>query len=248
MDQPNSRDAGAVSAGIGPAIRGALGRSVGTRPRRWLLAVTVLIGVTVAVGLAVGAEPSDRTFEGVAGPVQMLMSVTLPFFGVLVGRDLRRAGERAQITPTLLAATLVALAVGAVGALACAAALAVAPSGGPARWEHAATIVVGGVLVQVVAQLVGTGMGLLIRPIVVACLATIVLPLGLWLLLGSADVMRPARDWLTPYAAAQHLLSGEMSALAWVRWFVVFLLWGPGLNAFGARRGGKRERGRLGGS
>jgi hypothetical protein len=83
--------------------------------------------------------------------------------------------------------------------------------------------------------LLGTGLGLLLRP-VVALLASVVLPLGLWFVLGSVEVFRPAQAWLTPYPAVQNLLSGRMSALAWAQWFVVALLWGAGLNAVGAMR------------
>jgi hypothetical protein len=92
------------------------------------------------------------------------------------------------------------------------------------------------VLVQIVAQLVGTGLGLLLRPAVIACLATIVLPLGLWFLLGSVAVLRPAQAWLTPFATAQVLLSARMSPWGWAQWLVVALLWGAALNAVGAAR------------
>jgi hypothetical protein len=99
---------------------------------------------------------------------------------------------------------------------------------------------VGSVLVQVVAQLVGTGLGLLLRSSVIAFLASIVLPLGLWFVLGGVDVLRPAQAF-TPYATVQNLLSGEMSAVKWAQWLIVLLIWGVGLNAAGAawlKRGG----------
>jgi hypothetical protein len=63
-----------------------------------------------------------------------------------------------------------------------------------------------------------------------------VLPLGLWFVLGSVTVLRPAQAWLTPYPSVQNLLSGAMSALAWAQWLVVVLLWGVALNAAGAAR------------
>jgi hypothetical protein len=95
---------------------------------------------------------------------------------------------------------------------------------------------VGGVLVQVVAQLVGTGLGLLLRPVVVAFVATIVLPLGLWYVLGAVDALQPAQAWLTPYSSVRNLLSGRMSTAAWAHWLVVVLIWAVGLNAAGAAR------------
>ncbi|MFI2651698.1 hypothetical protein [Micromonospora fulviviridis] len=88
---------------------------------------------------------------------------------------------------------------------------------------------------QIVAQLVGTGLGLLLRPAVVACLATIALPLGLWAALGGVDVLQPAQAF-TPYATVRNLLSGRMSAANWAQWLVVLLIWGVGLNIIGVAR------------
>lgn len=45
-----------------------------------------------------------------------------------------------------------------------------------------------------------------------------------------------AQVWLTPYAAVQNLLSGQMTAVMWTQWLVTFLLWGVGLNVAGAAR------------
>jgi hypothetical protein len=194
-----------------------------------------------AVAITAGS-PADRTFAAVSGAVQSLMSITVPLIGVLLVGDLRRAGRPGRLTPTLLAAVLVAAGIGAFGALVCAVALRVAPAGPVADpWDQIATIAVGSLLVQVMAQLVGTGLSLLIRPAVVAFLASIVLPLGLWAVLGSVDILSAAQVWLTPFANVQHLFAGQMRGLAWVQWFVVFLLWGAVLNAVGAWRLKKRR-------
>jgi len=211
-----------------------LRRAVGTWPRRVLLAGTLLLGVAAAVALAVLLPPAERTFAALAFPVQSLMSVLVPFLGVLMVGDLRRAPH--PVAPTLLAAALLAAAVGAAGALACAGALAVAPDAAGQPWQGVAGVVLGCVLVQVLAQSVGTGLGLLLRSPVVACAATIVLPLGLWFLLGVDDAVRPAREWLTPFATIGDLLSGATTALQWVQWLVVALLWGVLLNAVGVAR------------
>ncbi|MEK8106879.1 hypothetical protein NKG94_20305 [Micromonospora sp. M12] len=113
-------------------------------------------------------------------------------------------------------------------------------------WRFAGTVAVGSVLVQIVAGLVGTGLGLLLRSVVVAFLATIVLPLGLFTLLGAVDALRPAQPWLTPLGSVRNLLSGDMTPLRWVQWLCVLLIWGVGLNAVGAvvrhRRGGPAGR------
>jgi hypothetical protein len=221
-------------AGFGAATRAALRRSTGTRPRRWLIAVTLLLGVLAAVGLTTVIPADELTFAALAHPVQSLMSVAVPFLGTLLAHDLRRSPGTGRLAPTLLAAALLAAAVGLLGAVFCAAALALAPAGG--AWQYAGTIVLGGVLVQVVACLVGVGLGLLLHSFAVAALASIVLPLGLYGLLGAVDAVAPARAWLTPYAAAQNLLAGDMNMIKWVQWVVVLLIWGVGLTAVGTAR------------
>ncbi|MFD0884516.1 hypothetical protein ACFQ08_08105, partial [Streptosporangium algeriense] len=204
--------------------------------RRWLVAITLLAGLAAAVGTS-AAQPAGRTFATLMEAAQILMSVTVPFLGALLVHDLRGAPRTARLAPTLLAATLLAVAAGLFGVLVCALTLTFAPAvSGADPWLNVGVLSVGGVLVQVTAQLTGTALGLLLRSSVIACLGTIVLPMGLWLALGAADVLHPAQAWLTPYASAQNLLSGRMTLLAWLQWTVVLLIWGVGLNAVGAAR------------
>ncbi|MBG6103432.1 MULTISPECIES: hypothetical protein [Micromonospora] len=224
-------------------IRDALRRSLGTWARRWLLVGTLAAGLLAAVALVATAAPADRTFAELSGTVQSLMSVATPLFGILLVRDLRRAPARLPVLPTVLAVGLPAVVIGVVGVLICAATLALTPADvADEPWRFAGTVAVGGVLVQIVAGLVGTGLGLLLRSVVVAFLATIVLPLGLFTLLGAVDALRPAQPWVTPLGSVRHLLSGEMSALRWVQWLCVLLIWGVGLNAVGAAVLHRRDR------
>jgi hypothetical protein len=210
-------------------VLGAVRGSIGTRPRRWLLALTLLGGLVVAVALTAALPPPERTFATVANPVQSLMSVAVPLLGILLVGDLRRTSGNSPV-PTVLAAVVMAAAIGLAGAGVCAAALAFAPSQDP--WRHAGAIAGGGVPVQVLAVLVGTGLGMLLPSRLAAFLGTIVLPLGLWFALRGVA----AQAWLTPYAAVQNLLSGRMTAVMWAQWLVAFLLWGVGLNVAGAAR------------
>jgi hypothetical protein len=192
-------DADEADIGLGAATLRAIRRAVGAWPRRWLVAITLLAGLSAAVALGTTMPPADRTFAALSNPVQSMMSVTAPFVGVLLACDLMHTRRAARVTPTLLAVALLAAGVGVFGVVVCAATLAVDASGAAEEpWRHAVTIAVGSVLVQVVAQLVGTGLGLLLRPAVVAFLASIVLPLGLWAVLGSVGVLRATRAWLTP--------------------------------------------------
>jgi len=232
---------------VDETTREALRRSLGTRARRWLLVGTLVAGLLAAVALVAAVAPADRTFAELSGTVQSLMSVMTPLFGILLVRDLRRAPVRVPVLPTVLAVGLPAVVIGVVGVLICAATLALTPAEvADEPWRFAGTVAVGSVLVQIVAGLVGTGLGLLLRSVVVAFLATIILPLGLFALLGAVDALRPAQPWLTPLGSVRNLLSGEMSPARWVQWLCVLLIWGVGLNTVGAallrRRSGPTGR------
>lgn len=201
---------------------------------RWIGAITLLLGVLFAVAVGLGSPSEERTFVAVSEPAQLFMSVTVPFLGVLLVGGLRRPAPVESVVSTVAAAVGLAFLIAAYGVLVCAVVTAVVPStasGG--RWENAGVVVVGSLLMQGSAQLVGTGLGLLLRRPVIACLATIVLPLGLWGLFQTTDALREVGSWTTPYPSAQHLLSGEMSGTAWAQWLVVVAIWGVGLNSLG---------------
>ncbi|SCG33931.1 hypothetical protein [Micromonospora humi] len=220
-------------------IAGTLRRAVGTRGRRVLLLVTVGVGVLAALALMAGLPPAERTVATFGEPVHSFISVPLPFVGVLIASDLRRTAG-ARVLPTLAGATLIAVAVGLVGDAIVLAASAASGSTAPEPWANVGRIAVAGVLVQVLAQLVGTGLGLLFARPVWGCPATIVLPLGAYALL---TPLGTTRDWLTPYGAMRHVLGGA----GWPRWAIAALLWGVVLNAAGVvvsrRRAGRARPG-----
>ena len=216
-------------------------RAVGTRTRRWIVAVTLLLGLLGAVAVAVGSPPTERTFGAVSGPTQSLMSIVVPLIGVLATAELRRPTRASEVLAVIAGALGLALLIAAVGVLICAVVTALAPSAAAeGRWANAGMVVLGSLLVQGVAQLVGTGMGLLIRRPILAYAATIVLPLGLWRLCGSVAALQPAQAWLTPLPSVQHLLAGEMSPVRWAQWLTVLAIWGVGLNALGLARASRR--------
>lgn len=216
-------------------------RAMGTRTRRWIVVVTLLLGLLGAVAVAAGSPPAERTFAAVSGPAQSLMSVVVPLLGVLATTELRHPKRSAEVLPAIAGAQGPALLVAAIGVLICAVVTGLAPSAAAeGRWANAGVVVLGSLLVQAVAQLVGTGMGLLIRRPIIAYAATIVLPLGLWALFGAVAVLQPAQAWLTPFPSVQHLLSGEMSPVRWTQWVTVLATWGVGLNALGLARALRR--------
>jgi peptidoglycan/LPS O-acetylase OafA/YrhL len=222
-------------AGVdGPAILAACRRAVGTRARAALFAATLLLGAVSAAGVAVSSSPANRTFATVSATAQSVMSVLVPLFGILLAGDVRRK-RRHAVVPAALGVAALAAVVGLVGVALCAGATALSASDATSDpWRGAASVVAGSLLTQVIAGLVGTGLGLLLRPPAVAFAGTIVLPLGLWLLLGAVDAWHTAQAWLTPYASARNLLSGEMTPVRWAQSVVVLLLWGVVPIALGA--------------
>jgi len=216
----------------GPPDLDSAGRARRRRGLLSIVAVTALLGVLAAFAVAAGTEPAGRTFAAIAGPTHSLMSVTVPFLGVLLVRELRRPTRLGEVLAVVARALGLALLIAGLGVLICTVVTAVFPSdAGSDRWQGAAAAALGSLLVHGVAQLVGTGLGLLIRRPVLACVATIALPLGLWWLLGAVESLRPAQAWFTPFPSAQRLLSGAMTPTAWVQWLTVLAIWGVGLNA-----------------
>ena len=215
-----------------PAPSG-IAAAVATKGRRRLLGATLGLAVVAAVGLTVATDPAGRTLAATSEPAQSLVSVLVPLLGVLLGNALRRT--RTSVAATLTSAALAAAASAAVGTAAAAVTVA-ATSSAPDRWHRGVAVAVGCVAVQVVAQLVGTGLGLLIPLRPVAMAATVILPLGLWAALGAVPGLAAAQPWLTPYAWVPTLLGGSSPATGWAPYAVVIALWAVGLNAVGVLR------------
>ena len=205
--------------------------------------VTALLGLLAAVAVTRRTAPAERTFAAVSGPTQSLMSVPVPFLGVLLVSRLRRPA-RVGHDPVH----------GADG-----------PGAGPAgRGVRRARLRRGDGDRAVDSQRRAGG-----RTPAWSCSAACwcraspswsapawacccggpsspawppsCCPLGLWALLGAVEAFRPVQAWLTPFPSVQHLLSGEMSPTAWAQWLVVLAIWGVGLNALGVARAMRRR-------
>ncbi|GIM88378.1 hypothetical protein [Paractinoplanes toevensis] len=205
-------------------------RSLLSRRTTLLAAATVLVGAAAA-GLT---ARSDTGFRDVLEPVQIAMSVLVPFFGVLAvtglhGPPAPRPDADRRLTPRLVTAVGLAAGFALSGVLLAAVATGLAGGGWPPA-SRTAALLVGAVLVQVIAQLVGTGCGLLLRRPGVAMAATIVVPMGVTGLLGAIDSGGGLVRWFTPYGNAQALLAGEPTAALGV----VVLLWCVTPNVVGA--------------
>jgi hypothetical protein len=233
-EQRSATSRSSLGAQAGHELR----RSIAGKDRRWLLAATLLVGVMFAVLVAVAAPVSSVSV--LASPVQLLMSVLVPLCGVRLAQELvRDPGDGRRAVAVVLAAVVYAAAVALVGFVVCVAVAAVAPSAAIGAPGTVLSVALGGIGLQVTAQLVGTGLGFLLQRPVVAFLGTIVLPLGIWLLLGLLGQLSWLQQWLTPFGATPPLLSGAPSGLDVLAWVVVLVLWGGLLNGIGMSRLGR---------
>ncbi|GAA5180267.1 hypothetical protein GCM10023322_12180 [Rugosimonospora acidiphila] len=192
------------------------------RRRAMLAAATLLLGAATAWAVT----HSEPAFRDVLKPAQLAMSVLVPFFGVLAVTDLHHPGTSGnrRLAPRLLPVLGLTIGVALAGTLLCAAATVWAGGGWPPAGQTAA-LVTGAVLVQLIAQLTGTGWGMLLRRPALAMAATIVAPMSATALLSAIDRHGALVRWLTPYGNAQVLLAGRPSPRMFVGLCVVTLLW-----------------------
>jgi hypothetical protein len=228
-----------VVESVGSACR----RAVGTRPRQVLTGVALTCALLALVAVSAGAAPEEQMFLATSAISQGILSIFVPFYGVLLISDLRRhqASDGLAWWSSFLAAELFAVVAAVYGLVISAVAVAVVVGAGSTAagsdpWRSVGLVVMGSLIMQLLAASVGTGFGLLLQPPIVAELATIVVPLSCWLLLGLTPVLTQIREWTTPFAAVQHLFTGQLSPLNWLQWLVVIAIWGVGLNAIGSIR------------
>lgn len=214
----------------------ALGALFATRGRSALVLVTAMAGAIAAFFLAFGFPAESRTFVAVVPLTQLVISVLTPFATAALTHDLRDQNLVGSLPSRWIASALYGLAFGVYGAAVAAVAVSAANGSTPAidPWNGAATAFLGCLVVQLIPVGVGAGAGLLLGRLSRARLLTVVVPLGLSFVLAR---LAPAgtTDWITPLGAADHLLPGPMSLLAWVQWVVTAALWVVLPNAVGAR-------------
>lgn len=187
--------------------------------------VTVLLGAATAVLLVVLVRPAPATIE-VNTFAQLVMSVFVPFLGVLTVQ--RADGRTAQAMLAAIARSLlIAGGFAAYGVIVSAVAGASVGQGPDAR--VLGQLILASVAVQALAQLTGTGFGLLVRRPVLAGALTIVVPLGVSVALTLIDPSGSLRDRATPFGGATTLLA--LTPNAWPGWLAIAGCWGLGLNA-----------------
>ncbi len=157
------------------------------------------------------------------GVAQSLISVGVPFIGAVAG-----ARRERSLYKLALGCAVGLAAVGLVASILVA--LLVRWTSGDV-WRHAPVLILGAFVTQLVAQLVGIGLGLLIGRGWIAAVLTIVLPLGLYGVLSAAAP--DARPWLTPYGSARPWWNGEFGDSDVLPFLVMLALWGLALNLAG---------------
>lgn len=224
-------------------IPAAVRSLVSSETRIALVLATLVIATVTAFGLAFVLQPELRTYAGVAPLTQLIASVMTAFSAALLTFDLRdpdgdfRSRTVRPLRGRWVAAGLYGLAVGVFVAIAVGIAVAVAAGATPAAdpWDGAVPAVVGSFVVQLIPVGVGCAAGLLVPRGGLACIATVVVPLLVTLIVGNL-APRGTADWLTPLGAAGHLVPGPMSVVNWAQWIVTAALWVVLPNWLGARR------------
>lgn len=224
-------------------IPAALRGLVSSETRIALVLATLVIAAAVAFGLTFMLQPELRTYAGVAPLTQLIASVLTAFSAALLTFDLRdpdgehRSRTVRPLRSRWIAAGLYGLAVGILVAIIVGVAVAVGAGANPAvdPWAGAVPAVVGGFFVQLIPVGVGCAAGLLVPRGGLACIATVVVPLVVTVIVGNL-APRGTADWITPLGAAGHLVPGPMSVVNWAQWIVTAALWVVLPNWLGARR------------
>jgi hypothetical protein len=193
------------------------------RAYRVIAGITGVVGVLGAVGSQIAAVSAERTFASTSTVAQSLISIGVPFVGAVAGARRERSLYKLALG--------YAVGLAAVGLVAAILVAWLVPSTASDPWQHAPVIVVGAFVTQLVAQLVGTGFGLLIGRGWIAAILTIVAPLGLYAVLSAAAP--GLRPWLTPYGTAQLWWNGEFGGSDVLPFLVMLALWGVALNLAG---------------
>jgi hypothetical protein len=117
-----------VVESVGSACR----RAVGTRPRQVLTGVALTCALLALVAVSAGAAPEEQMFLATSAISQGILSIFVPFYGVLLISDLRRhqASDGLAWWSSFLAAELFAVVAAVYGLVISAVAVAVVVGAG----------------------------------------------------------------------------------------------------------------------
>jgi ABC-type transport system involved in multi-copper enzyme maturation permease subunit len=207
-----------------------------------------LVGLLSAALVTFLGSAQDHTFSVISFYTQSAISLPLPLVSVLLmTRDFGRrtssltTGSGLSRDPIIAAKLLASMIIAVAGAvygvlISVLATSAATPGAGEGRWNAIGMIILGSLLVQFIAQLVGAGWGMLLGSSTLAIVADIVVPLGLWIVAGAVPGLQGVQGWLAPFASVRNLLSGRMDGQLWAQVGVIALVWVVALNAAGIFR------------
>lgn len=206
-----------------------------TRAGAWLVAITALLTVAVAVGLTLAGSDADRDLKTSLDAAVTPASLLLPIIGILLVTSewSQRTGmvtfalvpDRLRVVGAKLLAGL-ALAVVAFALCLVVALVATALGGADTgdRWSLSPGLIGQGALSLALAVLTGIGFGAVLLASAPAIVGFFVLPTA-WSAVGTISALNGAARWLDPNRTASGLLEHHFSAIQWARLGTSSLLW-----------------------
>ena len=140
-----------VVESVGSACR----RAVGTRPRQVLTGVALTCALLAVVAVSAKAAPEEQTFLATSAISQSILSIFVPFYGVLLISDLGRP-DGSPWWSSLLAAGLFAVVAAVYGLVISAVAVAIVVGTGstaaePDPWRSVGLVLMGSLIMQLLA-------------------------------------------------------------------------------------------------
>ena len=240
--------------GLGRLTRVELRKAVDTRAGRWLLIVTGLLALAVAVARCLTGAAEERTFLDALQLSMLPLSVLLPVIGILLvtGEWSQRTAlatfalvphrERIGAAKVLAAALLgllaaiVCVAVAVIGNL-----VGLAAGGADGSWSADGGELAQALLGMEVNLLIGVGFGLALMSPALAIVAYFALPTAFSILGEVVSGLEGTFGWIDPNRAFDPLYGGEAAGGDWGRIAVCALLWIGVPIAVGVARLVRRE-------
>jgi len=224
---------------LGRLCQVELRKATDTRAGRWLLLVVAAIAIMVAAITAFAGKEKGHTLQNVLANTTSFSALLLPVLGVLLVTS--EWSQRTALTTFTLvprrgrivaaktvAGGLLAVAASAVCVLVAIGATAVTshPSGPhPGTWHHAAAVIIGSLVVQVLYVLLGIGFGLLFLNTPFAIVVYFALPTAWSILTGSVKALDSVGKWANPSTAWGHLTDENVGGTLWLKAAVAAAIW-----------------------
>jgi hypothetical protein len=215
-----------------------LRKQVDTRAGAWLLAVTGLVSVALAVLTLCTTDPSSLTWKELTGSSSFGLMLVLPLIGVLAATSewsMRTALTTFALEPRrtrvnlakLTSAWLLGLAVLVISLGVCAVLNVVGQvwRDGNGSWDLDKTALAGTALVLVLLVTQGVAFGLALLNTPTAIVVYLGLPTAWSILMGTVDKLEAPAKWLDLNVTVEPLMAGQMTDQSWLRLGVSVAVW-----------------------